>query len=138
LSILATAAHVLISLSSLVAQATSGPSLTTGPAGATQEAPWWARKETSSFLPLIVMVGLMFLLIFRSNKSKDKQRTKMLESLKRGDRIQTIGGILGTVVELRENGNEIVVKVDENSNTKIRFSRSAIHRVQDEDGTASK
>jgi preprotein translocase subunit YajC len=41
--------------------------------------------------------------------------------------VQTIGGIIGTVVESREN--EVVLKVDETSNTKIKFSRNAIHRV---------
>ena len=54
----------------------------------------------------------------------------MLGGLKKGDRIQTIGGILGTVVEARET--DVLVKVDESSNTKIRFSRSAMHRVVDE------
>jgi preprotein translocase subunit YajC len=55
----------------------------------------------------------------------------MLSELKKGDRVQTIGGILGTVVEARDT--EILVKVDESSNAKIRFSRSAIHRVIEEE-----
>ena len=45
-----------------------------------------------------------------------------------------IGGILGTVVEARDT--DVLLKVDESSNTKIRFSRNAIHRVVDEDKTA--
>jgi preprotein translocase subunit YajC len=60
----------------------------------------------------------------------------MLSQLKRGDRVQTIGGILGTVVEARES--EVVLKVDESANTKIRFSRSAIHRVLDEETAEEK
>jgi preprotein translocase subunit YajC len=55
----------------------------------------------------------------------------MLGQLKKGDRIQTIGGVLGTVVEARDT--EVLVKVDESSNTKIRFARSAIHRVLEDD-----
>ena len=51
--------------------------------------------------------------------------------LKRGDRVQTIGGILGTVVETRDG--EVLLKVDEGNNTKIRFSRNAIHRVLEEE-----
>ena len=58
----------------------------------------------------------------------------MLDNMKRGDRIQTIGGILGTVVEVREG--EVVVKVDESNNTKIKFSRSAIQRVVTEEDKA--
>ena len=55
----------------------------------------------------------------------------MLDNLKRGDRVQTIGGIIGTVVEARET--EVVVKVDETNNTKIRFARKAITRVLEDD-----
>jgi preprotein translocase subunit YajC len=65
--------------------------------------------------------------MMRSKKNQDRSRQDMLKQLKRGDRIQTIGGIIGTVVEARED--EVLVKVDESSNTKLRFVRSAIHRV---------
>jgi preprotein translocase subunit YajC len=51
----------------------------------------------------------------------------MLEQMKRGDRVQTIGGILGKVVEAEPE--KVLLKVDESSNTKIWFSRNAIHRV---------
>ena len=54
-----------------------------------------------------------------------------LKQLKRGDRIQTIGGILGNVLRVEEN--RIEVKVDETNNTKMWFTRNAIHRVIDED-----
>jgi preprotein translocase subunit YajC len=51
----------------------------------------------------------------------------MLKQLKRGDRIQTIGGIQGAVVRAEES--RVEVKVDESSNTKIWFARTAIARV---------
>ena len=53
------------------------------------------------------------------------------EKLKPGQRIQTIGGILGTITQV--NDKEITVKVDETSNVKIKFTRNAIHRVMDDD-----
>ena len=59
---------------------------------------------------------MAWLLIFRPKNKQEKQRVQMLSGLKKGDRIQTIGGILGTVVDVRED--EVVVKVDETSNTK--------------------
>ena len=77
--------------------------------------------------PIILMVVVLFFLMNRSKKNQDKQRTKMLAQLKKGDEIQTIGGILGKVMEARED--RVLVKVDENSNTKMWFSRSAIHKV---------
>ncbi len=91
--------------------------------------PPWANPQF--FIWPLLIVFLLWTL-FRSNKTRGKQQKLVMETLKKGDRVQTIGGILGTVVELREN--DVVVKVDETSNTKIRFTRTAIHRVLDEDG----
>ncbi len=89
--------------------------------------PWW----TQPMLPILIGIMVLYFLMFRSRKGKDKQRQSLLEKLKKGDRVQTIGGIIGTVIEARET--EVLLKVDETSNTKIRFSRNAIHRVLDED-----
>jgi len=47
--------------------------------------------------------------------------------MKKGDKVQTIGGVFGTIVDVRDN--EVVVKVDESSNVKIRFNRAAIKEV---------
>lgn len=79
---------------------------------------------------LYVMVGalaLMFILSGRSKKKQENQKKQMLSSMKKGDRVTTIGGIIGTVIEAREN--EVVVKVDETNNVRMRFIRSAIHSV---------
>jgi preprotein translocase subunit YajC len=74
-----------------------------------------------------IIIVVFYLFLFKSKKSQESQRKSMLDQLKRGDRIKTIGGILGTVIEARDD--EVLVKVDESSNTKIRFARSAIHQV---------
>jgi len=80
--------------------------------------------------PLTVVMAIMlvfYVFLLKSKKGQEKQRKSMLDTLKRGDRIKTIGGILGTVIEAKDD--EVLVKVDESSNTKIRFARSAIHQV---------
>ena len=51
----------------------------------------------------------------------------MLDNLKRNDRVQTIGGILGTVVDVKDQ--EVSLKVDENNNVKMKFNRAAIKEV---------
>ena len=48
----------------------------------------------------------------------------MVQSLKKNDRVQTIGGIFGTIVDIK--GDEITLKVDESNNTKIKVVASAI------------
>ena len=49
-----------------------------------------------------------------------------LASIKKYDKVMTIGGIIGTVMEIRED--EVILKVDDNTNTRMKFSRSAIQR----------
>ena len=113
---------------------TGGAAAPTAPATGGSAAPGWFQLLQGPLFPLMVGVLILYLFVFRSKRQTDKKRTDMLSSLKRGDKVQTIGGILGTVVEARDS--DVLLKVDESSNTKIRFSRSAIHRVVEEDKTA--
>jgi preprotein translocase subunit YajC len=78
------------------------------------------------FLPVLA-IAVLFMFMGRGKSKDEKQRQEMLKQLKRGDRIQTIGGIQGAVVRAEES--RVEVKVDESSNTKIWFARTAIARV---------
>jgi len=80
---------------------------------------------------LLVFLVLMFGMTAFSQRKEKKKRAKMLESLSKNDRVVTIGGIIGTIVEVKDN--EIVVKVDESSNTRMRFSKNAIQSVMGEE-----
>jgi preprotein translocase subunit YajC len=114
-------------LSTLLAQ-TSQPAATAPAAG--------PSTFVQQFVPIILMVGVLYFFVFRARKNQDKARTQQLEKLKPGLRVQTIGGILGTITAV--NDKEITVKVDETNNVKIKFTRNAIHRVQDDDKTEAK
>ena len=82
----------------------------------------------SSPLLLFLMLGLvMYFLMLRPQSKERKKREAMLSAVKKNDRVVTIGGILGTVISVKDD--EITLKVDESSNTKITFTRSAIQRV---------
>lgn len=79
---------------------------------------------------LIVMVAVMALLWWWMGRGrrKEQQRHKdMLSALKKGDKVTSIGGIIGTVIEVKDK--EVVVKIDESSNTRMKFLRSAIRSV---------
>jgi preprotein translocase subunit YajC len=116
----------------LVAQATQVAADATQPAPGSQEPPWWANP--SVMLYAVLGLGLLFVLTSsgRANRQEEKRHKEMLANLKRGDRVQTIGGILGSVVETRDS--DVVIKVDEGNNTKIRVVREAIKRVTSEEG----
>lgn len=79
---------------------------------------------------LFLMLGLLLFMIVMSSmgqRKEKKKRAELLASLGKHDRVQTAGGVIGTIVELRDQ--EVVVKVDESTNTKIRFARSAVQQV---------
>jgi preprotein translocase subunit YajC len=77
-------------------------------------------------LPLFLIFIFIYYIMLRPRKEQ-KQREQMLGGIKKFDKVITIGGVLGTVVDIRDD--EIVLKVDDNTNTRIRFARSAIQRV---------
>jgi preprotein translocase subunit YajC len=108
----------LNALLSILAQATP-------PAGGTPPPPLFQFLQNFGWLFLMLVVLWFF--VIRSKQKQEKTRKDMLDAVKKNDRVETIGGVLGTVVEVRDG--EVLVKVDENNNTKMRFRRSAIHRV---------
>lgn len=83
----------------------------------------------------IIFLGLMFVLmymiLFRGPRKKQQQHKQMIQSLSKNDRVQTIGGIIGTVVDVKED--EITLKIDESNNTKIKILRSAIGKNMSKD-----
>lgn len=79
---------------------------------------------------IFIVLGGMLLLFFimgRKPRQEEKKRQEMLSNIKKGDKVTTIGGIVGTIVDVRDK--EIVVKIDENTNTRMKFLRSAIRSV---------
>ncbi len=80
---------------------------------------------------LAMMFVLMYMILFRGPRKKQQQHKQMVQSLSKNDRIQTIGGIIGTVVDIKED--EITLKIDESNNTKIKILRSAIGKNMSKD-----
>lgn len=82
-----------------------------------------------AFLPLIFLaiIAVFWFMMMSSQRKEKKRREAMLTSLNKGDKVLTLGGMIGTVVEVRES--EVVLKVDEAGNTRIKFSRAAIQTV---------
>jgi len=78
----------------------------------------------------LIFIGLMFVLmyfiLFRGPRKKQQEHKKMVQSLTKNDKVRTIGGIIGTVVDIKDD--EITLKVDESNNTKIKVVPSAIGR----------
>lgn len=78
-----------------------------------------------SVLPFLLIIVIFYVFIIRPQNKKQKETQKMIDALKKGDKIVTIGGIHGTVTRAEEK--TIIVKVD--GGTTIEFNRSAVASV---------
>ncbi|MCH7721524.1 MAG: preprotein translocase subunit YajC [Planctomycetes bacterium] len=80
---------------------------------------------------LMIAMGVFFFITTRGQRREKKRRQQMLDGMAKNDRVMTIGGIVGTIVSVKEK--EVVVKVDESTNTKMTFSKRAIQQLIDDD-----
>ncbi|MCX7949023.1 MAG: preprotein translocase subunit YajC [Treponemataceae bacterium] len=78
-----------------------------------------------SLIPFLLVIGIFYFLIIRPQNKKQKETEKMLASLKKGDKVVTIGGVHGIIHAVKDT--TVVLKVDDA--TKIEFSRNAIASV---------
>ena len=87
-----------------------------------------AKKPTSKpFIPPWILLPLMLVVVFmlfRGPRRQKQKRKQLVQSLQKNDRVQTIGGIIGTIVDIK--GDEVTLKVDESNNTKIKVVATAI------------
>ena len=91
-----------------------------GATGATGGASQWGILIV---MPLIILV--FYFLVMRPQNKKQKEAKKMLEGIRKDDRVVTIGGLRGTVVTVKDD--VVVLKVDDN--TKLEYSKSAVATV---------
>lgn len=86
------------------------------------------------FLLAILAAFMVFMLLSTRSQRKREERDRetMLNSLAKNDRVLTIGGIIGTIVSIKDS--EVVLKVDESTNTKMTFAKSAVQKVLREEG----
>jgi preprotein translocase subunit YajC len=75
------------------------------------------------FLPILLIFGIFYFLLFRPMQRQRKQTAQMLAELKTGDNVVTSGGIVGTIVALDSDTLVLRVKPD---NIKIQVARSAV------------
>jgi len=81
----------------------------------------------TQFLPLVLIFGVFYFLLIRPQQTRAKQMKAMLAALRRGDRIVTAGGILGTVQRVKEGSDEI--EVDIAPNVRVTVIRDTITTV---------
>ena len=78
----------------------------------------------AAMLPFIVIMFIVYFLMIRPNTKKQKKKQQMIQSLKKGDKVITIGGIHGTIAGVKQKGTILVVNIGKDIN--ITVNRSSI------------
>ena len=79
------------------------------------------------FLPIVLIFGVFYVLLIRPQQQRQKELKASLAAMKRGDRVITGGGILGTVQLVREGSNEVEVEIA--PNVRVTVVRETINTV---------
>ena len=82
-----------------------------------------APSSLGMMLPILLMFGVLYFLLFLPMQRQRKQTAKMLADLQNGDMVVTSGGVVGTIVALESDSLVLRVKPD---NIKLQFARSAV------------
>ena len=105
-------------VSEVAPEATIDPNAAVGGAGAL----------LGMLLPIVAMIAVFYLFIIRPERKKSKKVKEMLDSLKVGDRICTIGGIYGTIIGIKDETIELAVGRED---AKMVVARWAIRNVEE-------
>jgi preprotein translocase subunit YajC len=76
--------------------------------------------------PVVMMIVFFYFLVFLPQKKERQKQDSFHKTLKKNDRVVTIGGVVGTIVNVEPEGKLITLRVDDN--TRMSFLREAIQR----------
>ena len=103
--------------------------------------PLFAQGD-GGLMNLLLLIGpilfIFWFFLIRPQQREDDRRRKMLESLKKNDKVYTVGGIIGVVHNVDLEKKEVVLKLDDSNNTKVKFLLNAIAAIVVEPETNEK
>jgi len=86
------------------------------------------------FLLMILMAVFFFVVVLPGQRRRAKEQEQLLSGMKKNDEVVTASGIIGTIYNIKEGGDEVVLKIDDNA--RIRVLKSSIVRIIKKDETA--
>lgn len=112
----------------LPGQPAPAPVAVEGSAPAGGAAPAAAPQDPGGFFWILIPMMLVILVLpMITGRKERKKREAMLASIANRDRVQTIGGIIGVVTEVKSD--QVTLRVDESSGTKLTFARNAVSEI---------
>lgn len=96
------------------------------------DAPGRTGFSAGSFIPMmLVMFAVIYFFMIRPEHKKQKNKRDMMSKLKKGDKVLTVGGIFGTVGNVKDDS--VMLKIGEN--TTVKVSKSAISNLVNKDNS---
>jgi preprotein translocase subunit YajC len=115
-------------MSILLAQAEAAPAQGNGQGG----------SPMGLLFPMLAIGLLMWVMLIRPQRRERATREAMISALKKNDRVVTASGIYGVVINVRPEADEVTVRVDDTSNTRLRMTMSSILRVLGDEPSSDK
>jgi preprotein translocase subunit YajC len=81
------------------------------------------------FVWIIAIFAIIYFMMIRPQKKKEQQRKEMLNKIERGDEVVTIGGLFGEVEAVSPKEEYVILLVDRERGTTLKFRRGAIHEI---------
>ena len=78
-------------------------------------------------VPFALMFAILYLLIIRPQKRKQKALQEMITNVRKSDNVVTMGGVHGVVVSVKEK--EVIIRVDDSKDVKLKIDKSALTSV---------
>ena len=121
-------AVAILQAPTLPGQPAPAPVAVEGSAPAGGAAPAAAPQDPGGFFWILIPMMLVILVLpMITGRKERKKREAMLASIANRDRVQTIGGIIGVVTEVKSD--QVTLRVDESSGTKLTFARNAVSDI---------
>ncbi|MBQ6311118.1 MAG: preprotein translocase subunit YajC [Bacteroidales bacterium] len=80
----------------------------------------------SLIIMMVAIFAIMYFLMIRPQQKKQKELQNFRNQLRKGDKVVTVGGIYGTIDEIPENGNYVMMRID--TNVRIKVAKSSLVR----------
>jgi len=85
--------------------------------------------DPMAWLPIVAILALGYFMLVRPEQQKTAELRKMQDSLKKNDRVETVGGILATVVSVKKDQQVVVLRLDDKTGAEVRIRMRAIAAV---------
>ncbi|MCE5284910.1 MAG: preprotein translocase subunit YajC [Pelosinus sp.] len=85
-------------------------------------------NSLATYAPIILMGIIFYFMLYRPQKKEQQKRRELLDGLKKGDRVVTIGGLHGTIMGL----NDKIVNLRIADRVEVTVSRASIHAQQND------